>query len=327
MKKPANINVSVVPGTDTNPNIETKQKVAHQWASQSPAQVQDWGIIDAYQANPPLTALEEHEKIPDSLNLSEDVGGNKKTWWAIVEQGKNHSCVGWAVADLLRWHFVDAGYLEQDMKLSARYIWMAAKETDEINNRPTTFIENEGSTIKAALDVARKYGIVTESFFSSEGNGAYQGSASEFYARAANLKISSYFNLINESEIPKEYKFTVWRTWLYYNGPIIVRINMDGIWCDNGEGKQRFDLTDYDEADIRGGHSILLTGYTTEGDFIVRNSWGTKWGNDGYALVSESYADKAFDEAYGVCIPNREKIIKTVGWPHKPSGFPRRASA
>ncbi|CAH1905536.1 Pept_C1 domain-containing protein [Candidatus Nitrotoga sp. HW29] len=33
-----------------------------------------------------------------------------------------------------------------------------------------------------------------------------------------------------------------------------------------------------------GGHAIALVGYTTQG-FIIQNSWGTRWGNNGFALL------------------------------------------
>ena len=34
---------------------------------------------------------------------------------------------------------------------------------------------------------------------------------------------------------------------------------------------------------LLGGHAVTLVGYTTT-HFIIRNSWGKKWGNDGYGM-------------------------------------------
>ena len=39
---------------------------------------------------------------------------------------------------------------------------MASKETDEFTQRPETFIEGAGTTLKAAMDICRKYGVVLE---------------------------------------------------------------------------------------------------------------------------------------------------------------------
>ena len=44
---------------------------------------------------------------------------------------------------------------------------------------------------------------------------------------------------------------------------------------------------------------MALVGYTS-GRFIVRNSWGTDWGDGGFAYASLGYAAEAFTEAYGV---------------------------
>ena len=68
-----------------------------------------------------------------------------------------------AADGVLRWHFVKADRIAQNELLSPRFQWMAAKETDEFNTRPTTFIEAEGTSLKAALDVARKFGTVRDS--------------------------------------------------------------------------------------------------------------------------------------------------------------------
>ena len=49
----------------------------------------------------------------------------------------------------------------------------------------------------------------------------------------------------------------------------------------------------------RGGHCVALVGYRKD-SFIVRNSWGTGWGDKGFAYASLPYAQAAFTEAYGI---------------------------
>ena len=63
---------------------------------------------------------------------------------------------------MLRWHFVKTNRIGQSELISPRFQWMAAKETDEFNSRPTTFVEAEGTSLKAALDVSRKFGAVKD---------------------------------------------------------------------------------------------------------------------------------------------------------------------
>lgn len=41
-------------------------------------------------------------------------------------------------------------------------------------------------------------------------------------------------------------------------------------------------------ADNYGGHAVTIVGYTDRG-FLIKNSWGTSWGDQGYALISYDY--------------------------------------
>jgi hypothetical protein len=289
------------------PEIQVSQPTTYGWVNPSPQQTEDWDFRAATQACG--VSITTNTRLPETLDLSSQANG----WWDVPSQDNDHSCVGWAVADLLRWHFTMAGCISKDTRLSARYIWLAAKETDTLIVRPTAFIETEGTTLKAALDVARRYGVVTENFFPSKGR-LFQGTTAEFYARAANLKISSYFNLING--LDGEQKFKAWRQWLAHIGPILIRVKVDGTWhSSKGTGKPRFESRDYDATDVKGSHAALLVGYTKNGDFLVRNTWGSDWGKSGHVLVTKAYADKTFDEAYGVCVPSSERTRDSTDLP------------
>jgi C1A family cysteine protease len=57
----------------------------------------------------------------------------------------------------------------------------------------------------------------------------------------------------------------------------------------------------YQPGTVRGGHAVALVGYTSD-RFIVRNSWGTSWGDKGSGYASLAYAQDAFTEAYGVTL-------------------------
>jgi hypothetical protein len=50
-----------------------------------------------------------------------------------------------------------------------------------------------------------------------------------------------------------------------------------------------------------GGHAITFVGYTKEG-FIIRNSWGTAWGKNGYNVMPyRDYETKCF-EAWAILL-------------------------
>jgi C1A family cysteine protease len=222
----------------------------------SPKTEDDWTFDDAASAEVTAAA----PAIPTSKDL-------RASWWTINDQGSTGSCVGWASADsLLRWHFVKAGKLTTSQLLSPRFMWMASKETDPFVTRPTTFIETEGTSLKTALDVARKFGVVRDTTLPFASGKLYAGQAKTFYAIAALRKI-------------------------------MVRLDVDSTWDDAtfSDGK----LDTYNPSSTRGGHAVALVGYTAD-RFIVRNSWGTGWGDKGFGYASPAYAQAAFTEAYGV---------------------------
>jgi hypothetical protein len=242
----------------------------------------DWSFEDAAEAD----LLDMSPTVPEFRDLREP------SWWGVDDQGETGACVGWAAANsVLRWHFVKSGLLPGFERLSARYIWMASKETDTHVSYPTTFIEAAGTSIKTALDIARKFGVVPESVLSFDHGGLYPGRPNSFYALAARFKISSYFALGTD--------LRRWREWLAFNGPILTRLDVDQTWYQAASTNGI--LEEYKPEASRGGHAVAIVGYTARG-FIVRNSWGQGWGDKGFGYARDSYAQAAFTEAYGVVV-------------------------
>jgi Papain family cysteine protease len=244
----------------------------------------DWRYEHADQAG--LLAA-RRAAIPASKDL-------RAAWWKVGDQGTSGSCVGWATADsVLRWHFVKSGRLKRNERLAPRFTWMASKETDQFISQPTTFIEVAGTSLKSALDVSRKYGAVREQVLPFASGKLFTGEEEAFYARAAQFKISSYFNL----SLRRPGDIDEWRRWLATKGPILTRLNVDRTWDQAGDNAGNLDT--YRRETAHGGHAIALVGYTPD-RFIVRNSWGTGWGDRGFGYASLAYAQDAFTEAYGV---------------------------
>lgn len=242
---------------------------------------QDWGFVAAAAAGEVAAGA----PLPLSVDLREG-------WWEIGDQRATGSCVGWAVADgLLRWHFVKTGRLPKQRNLSVRYVWMAAKETDEFSQRPTTFIEADGTSLKAALDIARKYGVVESGILPFSTSRLYEDQADVFYIIASRLRVAHYIYLNRD--------LSQWRSWLAQRGPIVTRLDVDTAF--EAAAQSGGHLDHYQHPGYPKGHAVSIVGYTQDG-FIVRNSWGRTWGDQGFAYASDNYAQAAFTEAYGVVI-------------------------
>lgn len=249
-------------------------------------QENDWLLANAQESG----LLEAPLQLPPAVDLRE-------SWWGIGNQLNTGSCVGWATADsVLRWHFVKAGKISNKQNLSIRFIWMASKETDQFVSQPTTFIEGEGTSLKAALDISRKFGVVPVEYLPFQPIVLSGLSTRSFYALASNLKIASYFNL----GVPTLPGIATWKTWLATKGPILTRLGVDQTWDNASNTNGNLDV--YMPNTVRGGHAVAVVGYTNKNRFIIRNSWGTAWGDKGFAYASVQYAEKAFTESYGVQI-------------------------
>ncbi|HJZ77927.1 MAG TPA: C1 family peptidase [Vicinamibacterales bacterium] len=244
----------------------------------------DWTYRDAVAGG----ALGAVAALPSSVDL-------RAAWWAIDDQEDTGSCVGWATAEgVMRYHMVKAGKLAKNVQLSPRFVWMASKETDEYVTRAETFIEGAGTSLKAAMDVVRKYGVVTMDLLPFHINTKmYTGNENAFYTAAAQRKIASYFNLHRT--------LTQWKSWLASQGPILAGLSVDQTWDNAHATGGNIDV--FLPNTVRGGHAVTIVGYTASGRFIVRNSWGTGWGDNGFGYVSAAYiAAGFFDESYGVTL-------------------------
>ncbi len=237
----------------------------------------DWSFGDAVSAG----VIPRNKPLPDSVDL-------RARWWKVQDQGKTGACVGYATAYGLLWRqAVEVGRIRTKDLPSARFIWMANKETDDLVARPSTFLEKAPTQPKSALRIAAKYGCVLDKDLPMKGR-LSNLSENEFYSRASLLKISSYYNLGRKIED--------WKRWLAFRGPILTRLVPDNQFLN-----PRGVLQSYVFSGLRGGHAICLAGYTSS-TIIVRNSWGRHWGKRGYVEVSYDYAEQAFTEAYGAVI-------------------------
>lgn len=244
----------------------------------------DWGFQDAVAGG----ALGAVTALPASVDL-------RAAWWAINDQEDTGSCVGWATADgVVRHHLVTADRLARTELLSPRFVWMASKETDEFTTRAQTFIEEAGTSLKAAMDIVRKYGAVTEGLLPFHiATKMHGGRENAFYAAAAQRRVAAYFNLHRD--------LNQWKSWLASQGPILAALSVDHTWDNAAATGGNIDAFMPNTA--RGGHAVAIVGYMASGRFIVRNSWGTGWGDRGFGYVTPAYiAAGFFDESYGVTL-------------------------
>jgi hypothetical protein len=73
-------------------------------------------------------------------------------------------------------------------------------------------------------------------------------------------------------------------------------------------------IPDWGPADVAGGHAVLFAGYrhvNGQRQFLVHNSWGTSWGDHGFAYISEAMINQFLEGAYKV-------VVQAKGTPPAP---------
>jgi hypothetical protein len=242
---------------------------------------------------------------PDALDLRED-----RPWYSVGDQEHTGSCIGWALADsVMRWQLVDAGRLPDRERLSPRFIWMASKEWQAQRRgrdhatvaellmewQPSTFLEEATTAAKDALQVARHLGVVTEPLLTWRGP-LNDGPEQEFWERAGQFRIDAYFS-VGAARLAD--RLRRWRQWISQHGPLMIVVATDSSLLE-GETV----LSEFQPGERPGLHACALVGYTPD-HFILRNSWGTDWADEGYALAAPAWLSPAVRESYGVLFPPR----------------------
>ena len=247
----------------------------------------DWNSADALTKAAP----------PASINLTDDL-----SWWRRAEdQRQTGSCVGHAVGAVLWRHAVLSGMAKnygRSHKPSYRYIWEASKEMDQWTYYPTTMLEWGGTYIKTALDVLRKHGTVPDRVYPMHRESRVTMQEGPFNALASKLKIKAYFAVRPEGK--EGPAFGTYQEWLAQQGPIVTRLTTDSSF--RNARRRTAHLRHYDKGSAHGGHAVVVCGYDGDGNYLVKNSWGSRWGDRGYVWVSPEYAREAFTESYGITV-------------------------
>lgn len=205
----------------------------------------------------------------------------------VKDQGSTGSCVAHACSSIVEYH--NKKQEENNTMFSTEFIY---------GYRPTGYYVGEGMHIRDALKTLRKCGDVPLSDL--VGNHEYDTAMKNVNENLDALKekayphrISSYMRLNGTEDI---------KTALMKYGYVLVSMP----WHVGAKLKDGVYFHSVD--DIRGYHAVVVYGWNEKG-WLVQNSWGDDWGQDGRFIVP---FDFEWREAWSVTdnIVNNEEVIK-----------------
>lgn len=72
------------------------------------------------------------------------------------------------------------------------------------------------------------------------------------------------------------------------SGPIGVTMYAPDDFSNYKSGVYTGCGTDFDISYRGTNHAVIIVGYDADGNYIIKNSWGTKWGTNGFGVVSKN---------------------------------------
>ena len=199
-------------------------------------------------------------------------------------QGSQGSCVGWAVGYALKTY--QEAFETQTVRPDPYYHFSPAFVFNSIKQGDDCFA---GSRITDALDFIAATGAVSMDDFPYLDDEC-PAPSEDILARGADYKIESYRrlergNIFAIREALANEKPVVAGMYVY---PSFQTWEGDGIYAHDPENEFREDY-----------HAVTIVGFDHEkGALKLINSWGTDWGDNGYAWVDYRAAQKLIREAY-----------------------------
>jgi hypothetical protein len=195
------------------------------------------------------------------------------------------ACAGNATADSIE----ILGAIEEDtlaksegrepqpqIQVARLYIYsMARDEHDEID-------KDEGTYISTCFDVLSRFGVCDETVWPYDESKVYVRPSIKALRQATGHKIHSYYRIEGTGDDRIDEVISALRA----DHPVVFGTDINEKVFNEYDGS--YVLTPPAHSD--GGHAMIIVGWLSKiNAFIVKNSWGGRWGDKGFAYFSTDY--------------------------------------
>lgn len=226
--------------------------------------------------------------------LYQSLGADARTqvdlrpWDSPVEaQFQVSSCVGNAVANAYEL-MVKQRYPDKFENLSRLFIYYNARALEGAQNT------DSGAYIRNALQGLKLYGVCKESLWPYDPEKVNVKPTDECYTEAVSRTITEYRLVIDVAGMTQA---------LSDNQPVVFGITIFAGFMWLTPSNAVVAMPSENETDI-GAHAMCAVGYDLDKKlFLVKNSFGTDWGDQGYCWIPFDYIERYQSEMWVFTIP------------------------
>jgi C1A family cysteine protease len=222
------------------------------------------------------------EQTYEAHSVSQDSVDLRSIFAPIRNQGRQGSCASFAVASV-----IEALRKDSNRYSPAFLYWNARVATNSCSN-------DDGASLYGVIKAAKDKGVCTEELMPynpdiytvapSETANASAMDCRVLEAKTVNLKLADIKSALSDGL------------------PVIVAAQIFDSFSETRSGFVRHpsseELASGKRKDGHGNHALVVCGYSDkERVLVVRNSWGTNFGDNGYCYIPYSYAQQYFRQA------------------------------
>jgi C1A family cysteine protease len=218
------------------------------------------------------TCYKKTEHLPAKVDLQDKCS-------PIVDQGELGSCTANAIVSGLR-----------EYLLKNKSTWIALSRLFlywEERNLEGTVNEDSGAEIRDGMKVLNQIGVCPEFDWSYDISTFTNTPTDKMVADATAYQVVEYHRITSLDQL---------KAALAEGLPVVIGIEVyESFESDTVSKTGIVPLPDTSTEKYLGGHAVLAVGYDDDKkQIIVRNSWGTDWGDKGYFYLPYDYYNKGY---------------------------------